>query len=165
MEIAARENRLAEDEGVVGDGDRLDLEDARRVAQLLEAGAHHLRLAAQAVRVLYARVVLEMRAADLAALHQLQIVLRHLALPGVAAQLVDARIERRIAARGRIDRERARRHRGREDILGSEEADERERRGDLRAVEERQAFLRGELDRLRVAHLADAEERERKMRE
>jgi len=43
-----------------------------------------------------------------------------IALAGVAAQLVDARVERRIAAGGGIDRESAGRHRGGEYILRRE---------------------------------------------
>ena len=77
------------------------------MAQLVEAGADDLRLAAQAVRVLDAVVALQVRAADLAAGEQRAVVARDVDLPGLAAQRVDARIERAVAAARRVDRERA----------------------------------------------------------
>jgi hypothetical protein len=73
VEVAARHDRafLAvgadEDERVVGDRVRFAHEHERGMAQLVEAGADDLRLAAQAVRILDAVVALQVRAADLAA--------------------------------------------------------------------------------------------------
>jgi hypothetical protein len=55
---------------VVGHGIGFAHQHLRGVAHLVQAGAHHLRLAAQAVRVLHAVVALEVRAADLAAHHE-----------------------------------------------------------------------------------------------
>ena len=80
------------------------IHDLRGVPELIEARAHHLRLAAQAVRILHARIVLEVRAPDFAALQQREIVLRHVALAGVAAQVVNPGVERRVASRRGIDR-------------------------------------------------------------
>src|SRR5205085_11371884 len=127
--------------------------------------AHHLRLAAQAVRILHARIVLQMRAADLTILEKREIVLGDVPLPGMAAQFVDPIIERRVAPRGRVDRQCAGRNCAGEYILAGKETCEREGRRDLRAIEQRQALLWRELERLRVLDLADAEEGEREMGE
>ena len=65
--------------------------------QLVEAGAHHLRLAAQAVRILHARAVL-VRRADRAAIEQRPVGRGGLRLAAMAAHRMDARVERRVAA-------------------------------------------------------------------
>src|SRR5439155_24541949 len=129
-------------------------EHPRGVADLLEARAHHLRLATQAVGILHARIVLEVRAADLTSIEQREVMLGRIALTGMPAQLVDAGIERGVTAGRGVHGERAGGNCSGEDVLGSEEASERERRRDLRAVEERQSFLRRQLDRLRMLDLA-----------
>ena len=105
--IAPRPAVAGEDERVVGDRVGLAQQHQRGVAQLVEAGADHLRLAAQAVRVLHAVVALQVRAADLAAREQRAVVARDVDLPRLAAQRVDARIERAVAAARRVDRQRA----------------------------------------------------------
>ena len=138
---------VGEDERVVGDAVRLRLERRGGLAQEVEAGAHHLRLAAQAIRVLDAVVVGEMRGADGAAAHQVAKRRRDLDLAAVAAQRLDARVERPVRAARRVGRERAGDERRLEHALGLEQAGERERGRDLRAVEEREALLRTELDR------------------
>ena len=135
------------DQRVVGDAVRLRLERRCGLAQEVEAGAHHLRLAAQAIRVLDAVVVGQMRGADGAAAHQLAKRRRDLDLAAVAAQLLDAGVERPVRAARRVGRERAGDERALEHALGLEQAGERERGRDLRAVEEREALLRGKLDR------------------
>ncbi len=66
----------------------------------------------------------------------------------VAAGCVNARIERRIRALHRIGRHRARHQRGVEHILGLEQCVERERRRNLRAVEQRQALFWAKLQGL-----------------
>src|SRR5258706_9486067 len=81
------------------------------------------------------------------------------------AQVVDPRIERRIAARRRIHRERPGRYRGYEYILSGKQPAKGQRSGYLRAVEERETLLGRELDRLGHAHLADAKQRQRQVRE
>ena len=78
------------------------------LAQHVEHGAHHLRLAAQAVGVLHAVVADEMRGADGAAGHQRAQRVGRVDLAAMAAQRVDARIERRVGALGGVGR-RARR--------------------------------------------------------
>ena len=98
----------------------------------------------------------------------------------MSAQRVNPRIEGSIAAGGRVYRESAGGHRGGEHVLGGEQAEERERGRDLGAVQKRETFLRGELDRLKPcvaqrlpgrqqpsgdSHLADSKQGERKMGE
>src|SRR5690349_23889695 len=51
VKVTPGEDLVADDERVIGDSARLALENSGCVAQLLEAGAHYLRLAAQAVWV------------------------------------------------------------------------------------------------------------------
>ena len=88
------------------------------------------------------RVAGAMRLADLAAREQLAVHLRDAGLAVVAAHVVDARIKRRVAALQGIKRQRAAHHRGREHGLELEQPGERQRGGDLRAVEQRETFLR-----------------------
>ena len=90
---------------------------------------------------------IEMRGADGAAAHQVAKRRRDLDLAAVAAQLLDAGVERPVRAARRVGRERAGDERALEHALGLEQAGERERGRDLRAVEEREALLRGKLDR------------------
>ena len=137
-----------EDERVVGDGVGLAHEHERRVAHLIEARADDLRLAAQAVRILHAVVALEMRAPDRAAGEQRAVVARDVDLARLAAQRVDARIERAVAAARRIDAS-SRPTTSAASSTGSNasSACERERGRDLRAVDEREPFLGRERER------------------
>ena len=80
--------------------------------------------------------------ADRAAGEQRAVVLRDVDLAGLAAQRVDARIERPVAAARRVDRQRADDERRFEHRLEREQRVQRERGRDLRAVDQRQAFLR-----------------------
>ena len=111
VEVAARQ-RLAgvgEDQRIVGDAVGLGRQRRRRVAQDVEHGAHDLRLAAQAVGILHALVADQMRGADGGACHQARAAHAAASIwPAMAAQRVDARVERRIGAARRIGR-RARR--------------------------------------------------------
>src|SRR5258708_33785438 len=65
----------------------------------------------------------------------------------MTAQVVDPRIERRIAARRRIHRERPGRDRGGEYILSGKQPAKSQRSGYLRAVEERETLLGPMFDR------------------
>ena len=120
------------------------LERRRGLAQQVERRAHHLRLAAQAIRVLHALVVDAMRSADRRARHQRAQRGRGLDLAAVAAQRVDARVERRVRALGRFGRQRAGDQRRAEQRLGLEQPGERIGGRELGAVEQRQAFLGAE---------------------
>ena len=55
MEIAARKHRaiLGKDQRIVGDAIGLDDKRARRIGEEVEAGAHHLRLAAEGIGILH----------------------------------------------------------------------------------------------------------------
>ena len=68
--------------------------------------------------------------------------------PGWPRRLVDARIEGAGRSFRRVDRQRARHQRGGVQIVDGEQVPQRQRRRGLRAVEQRQAFLGGERDRL-----------------
>ena len=114
--------------------------------QLVEAGAHHLWLTAQAVRILDARAIL-VRLADFALDEQRSVDRSRIRLAAVAAHRVDASVERRIAAEARIDGQRAGDERGGDGTLGGKKSGKRQRRGDLRPVEQREPFLRAQRHR------------------
>ena len=80
---------------------------------------------------------------------QVAVLARHGDLPGLAAHLVDALIERRIAAFQRIHRHGAGDDGGGEHVFGAEQSRQGQRRGHLRAVDQRQAFLGAQLERLK----------------
>ena len=68
--------------------------------------------------------------------------------PGLAARLVDARIEGDVGALERVDRQSARDQPGGKHPLGDEQGFERDRGRDLGAVDQRQPFLGAEDERL-----------------
>ena len=78
-------------------------------------------------------------------------------------QLLDAWVERPVGALGGIGRERAGDERRLEHALGLEQAGERQRGRDLRAVEQRQTLLRAE-DERRQAGFAQADCRQARAR-
>ena len=112
----------------------------------IEHGAHHLRLAAQAIGVLHAIVVDEVRRADRASCISAQ-GRGDVDLAAMAAQRLDARIERRVGPLGRIGRQRAGDERRPKHALDREQAGQRFRRRELGAVEQGEPFLRAEHDR------------------
>ena len=69
VEVAAREHGaiIGKHQRVVGDRIGLAQQHDGAVAQLVQAGAHHLRLAAQAIGVLHAVIAIEVRQANSAA--------------------------------------------------------------------------------------------------
>ena len=117
------------------------------MVDLVEAGAHHLRLAAQAIRVLHA-VARQVRGAQRAAGEPRAVAGGHRALAALAAHRVDAVVERRVAALGRVDRHRADRHRHVEHAAHALHGVDRQCGRRLRAVQQREAFFRAELQRL-----------------
>ena len=86
MEIAARDHFVfgGEDQRIVRDRIGFDGQRRRRLAQQIETGAHHLRLAAQAIWILHARIAEAMRGANGAAVHQAAQSLGDLGLAAVA---------------------------------------------------------------------------------
>ncbi len=80
--------------------------------------------------------------------HEAAQACRHLDLAAMAAQRVNAGIERRVGAFGGVGRERAGDQRGAKHALDREQSGERFRQRELGAVEQREAFLGPERDRL-----------------
>ena len=150
VKVAARQRLvvLGEDERIVGDGVRFVGERRRGLTQEVERGAHHLGLAAQAIGVLNPRIAEAVGGADLAAGDERPQGLGSLALAAMPAQGMDARVERRIRAARGVERQSAGRERRAKQGLGLEQADERVRRRELRAVEQREPLLRLERERL-----------------
>ncbi len=142
------------------------------LADQIETRAHDLRLAAKGVRILHARAI-EVRGADTAPCRQAAVHAGNRDLTGLAADLMDTRIERRIARFQRIDRQRSSDHGRGEHVFRAEQTGQRERGGDLRPVDQRESFLGAEPRRRESgtretfgrrenlaadAHLADAEQ-------
>ena len=97
------------------------------LVEQVERGAHHLRLAAEAVRVLDLAAA-AVAGEDLAAVEQVGDCGGDADLAGLAAKLGDARVERLGAALERIDRQRAGGDRGGEHPLAGEQGVERDAR-------------------------------------
>ena len=149
MKVAAGEHitGLDKDQWIVGDAIRLAQQRRRFVAQDVEARAHHLRLATQAVGILDLVVALPVRVADRAAFKQRSIHRRDIDLSRLSAKRMDPRIKRNVASHRRVDAHRAGDDCGREQFLGAEQVAQRERCRHLCAVDQREAFLRRERDR------------------
>ena len=121
---------------------------SRACAQRVLDRAEHLRHAAHGVGILHAFAVL-VAATDLAVgIEQRADAPRGVDLPRQAARLLDAIVERRVAAGETFDGQRAADDRGVEQRLGTEQAVERQRQAQLRAVQQREAFLRLQFERL-----------------
>ena len=152
VEVAAGKRlRLAvfalKNQGVVGDTVGLVLKRPGGLAQDAQSRAHDLGLATQAVGILHPLVVLPVRGADGRAGHQAAQGRRDIDLPGMAAQGVDARIERGIRPLGRLGGEGAGDQGRLEQPLGLEQAGQGVGGGELGAIEQSQALLRAELQR------------------
>jgi len=151
VEIAAGQHgpasALIEQQRIVRHRVRFDREDAGGVAQLIEAGPHHLWLAAQRIRVLHAAVVGEMRTANLAAREQVAIACGRFDLPALAADFVNPRIERCVTAARSVHGQGPRHHGGGEHTLGHEESVQCECRGHLCAIDQREPFFRSQPQR------------------
>ena len=133
---------VAENQRVIGHGVRLDQQRARGVVNQIQTRAHHLRLATQAVRVLHTVIFHLMRATNFTVGEQTAIQPRAGDLPRLSAHLVNTRVKRRVAAFGRINRHCADHHARLIQAFSHEQALQRERGRDLRAVNQRQAFFR-----------------------
>ena len=129
-------------------------EDLARVVDGVLDRAENLRHAAHRIRILHALAIL-VTATDFAVCQQPAQLARDFDLAGQAARLLDAIVERCVAAREAFDRQRAG-HDGRiEQPLRLQQAFEREREAQLRAIQQREPFLRLQLERLdarRVQH-------------
>ena len=91
VKVTAGQNRSVfdHDDRVIRHRVGLDLQHLRRLAQLFQAGPHHLWLAAHAVRVLDAIVVVAMRFANFRARQQLTQAVGGVDLALETAQLVN----------------------------------------------------------------------------
>lgn len=111
------------------------------MADLRQAGAHHLRLATQRVGVLDLAAI-DVRMADFAVFGQQVAVYRgHVDLAGLAARFVDAGVEGNARAEHGLDAEAAAYQAGRQQVFGFEQAAQRVGGRHLGAVQQRQAFL------------------------
>ncbi|SSL80950.1 Uncharacterised protein [Klebsiella pneumoniae] len=96
MEVTAGDDVIfgGKDQRVIGDRVGFSQQHLSRLADLRQAGAHHLRLAAQGVRVLHLAAVM-VRLRDRAIFgQQVAIQRRRINLPALAAHFMDARIKR-----------------------------------------------------------------------
>ena len=143
VEVAARQRLvgIGEDQRIVGDAVGFCFERRRRLTKDVEHRAHDLRLAAQAVGILYPLVAHEMRGTDCRSGHQAAQRVCCSDLAAVATQLVDARIEWRVRAARRVGRERAGHQRRAMQVLGFEQASQRIGGRKLRAVQQGEPFL------------------------
>ena len=122
VEIAARKDlaSIGHHQRIVGDAVRLTRQHRGCRTYDIEGRTHHLRLATQRIGVLHARIVGEMRAANLAVGHQRAEHAGDVDLAGLAAQGLDAGIERRIGSRRCVDRHGAGEDRRGECVLDGE---------------------------------------------
>ena len=95
MEVAARQHfaRVRENQRVVRYGVGFDQQYVGRMAHLVETRAHHLRLAAQAVRVLHLAAI-AVRQIDGRAVEERAVRRRCVDLALMTAQVMDAMVER-----------------------------------------------------------------------
>ena len=128
----------------------LHLQHLGGLADLRQAGAHHLRLAAQGVRILHFFAV-AVRVGDFAArTEQVAVGEGGVDLAALAAHLMDTRIERAAGAQRRFHRQAACHGRGGEQVFRVEQAAQREGGGDLSAVQQRQALFRRQRQRFQT---------------
>ncbi len=153
VEVAAG-NHVAfggEHQRVVGDGVGFDRQHFGGLTELGQAGAHDLRLATQGVRVLDLLAVL-VRVGDFAALaQQIAISGSRVDLAFLATGRVNAGVERRARTQYRFNGQAAQSQGTGEQVLTFEQTAQSERRGHLRAVEQRQAFFAARVSGVRPA--------------
>ena len=143
MKIPPRQRLVGvgEDQRIVRHAIGLDQQGRRRLAQQVEDRTHHLRLAAQAIGVLHPAVVDQVGGADGRSRHQPAQGIGRRNLPGMTAQRMDSRIERRVGALGGFGRQGAGQQRGGEQSLGLEQSRQRISAAELGPVEQRQPLL------------------------
>ncbi len=152
MEIATGQGfvGLGEDQRIVRDAVGLGLQHAGGLAQDVERGPHHLGLAAQAIGILDPVIAQKVRGADGRPVHQVAQGVRRFDLTGMAAQSMDAMVERRVRALGGLGRKRAGDQGRLEDDFSLEHTGQGIGRRKLRAVEQGQAFLGTQYQRLQA---------------
>jgi uracil-DNA glycosylase len=181
VEVAVRDELalVDEHERIVGRGVELDADRVRRVVEEVARGAVHLRRTAQRVRVLHL-VAPAVRFDDRRAVEEPEDIRGRSDLAAQRPKRVDLGEERGARPVQRLDRESACDVRSAREPPGADEAEREHRRHELRPVDEREPFLRGEADRLEAGackrrgagkslaadpRLALADERQCEMRE
>ena len=86
-------------------------------------------------------IAVQMRVTDCATRQQRAVILRHVDLAGLAAQRVDARVKRAVAAARSVNRQRTNDQRGFQHRLKNQERMQGQRGRCLRAVDQRQTFF------------------------
>ena len=149
VEVAVRDDLLLGDEHERVVGRRVELDRHRRldVVQQVARCSVDLRCAPERVRVLHL-VAPTVRLDDRGAVEELPDVRRGVALAAERACGVDRLEEARSRALQRLEGQRARDVRRRREPARPNESERAHRSHELRAVDQRQPFLRGELDRL-----------------
>ena len=132
---------IAHHQRVVGHRAKLALDHAALRAQLVHGRAQHLRRASQCVGILHANVVLPVRGQDLRALQQEAQAFSHHHLAGLASRRMNAWIERRIAGHARVDAHGGGADGGFQHGFQRREGQRAARSHQVRAIEQRQAFL------------------------
>ena len=138
---------VREQDRIVGHRIGLDLERARGVGEQVERGAHHLRLAAEAVGVLHPVAIVVAGVISLPSSRPRR-SRGDRDLAGLAARVVDARVERRAVPLSASTDSAPACERGGEHALADEQGVERDRGRGLGAVDQRQPFLGAEHQRL-----------------
>ena len=149
VEVTARNHLvfLSKYQWVIGHRIGFDQQHFCRLAQLRQACAHHLRLAAQGIRILHLLTVV-MRIGNVAGIGKYVAVHGSgINLPALAAHLVDAGIERTTRAEHRLSGQCTAHHRRGEQIFRFKQTAQRESGRRLRAVEQRQPLFCREGDR------------------
>jgi hypothetical protein len=129
------------DQRIVGDGVGLDLQRPPGLVEQVEAGAGHLRVAADAVGVLHPVVALAVAFADLRAVQQPAHGGGDGDLARLTAQAVDLGAQRRGGAHDRVGRQRGGERAALGDAPRLEQPGQRPGGRELRAVDQRQPFL------------------------
>jgi hypothetical protein len=109
--------------------------------------AVYLRHAAQGIGILHARIVLQMRSANLALAQKLSEGDGHLLLPAMRACGVKALVEGGGRPAQGFQRHRARDICGADEPRGAQERERTDRRQGLRSVQEREPLFRLQLER------------------
>ena len=127
VKISARQHlaRFGEQQRIIRHRIGFDLQRRAAVANQVQARAHHLGLAAEGIGILHARAI-KMRGPNGAARDQFPILARHGNLAGLSANLLNARIEGRVAALQCINRHGAGDDGGGEQVLGAKQARQRQ---------------------------------------
>ena len=124
VEVTAGQNRAIfdHDDRIVGDRVGLDLEGLPHLAQLVDAGTHHLRLTANAVGILYALVVFPVRFTNRRSVQQCPQAVRGVDLSLQSAQFVNFGAKGRGRIHQGIGGQRAGNQRGLRQAPGIEQA-------------------------------------------